>query len=88
MSTTSWIERDERVVWHGFTQMSCYGSSTPVIVQRGGTGGYGDAHFPEYTAVPPGRYSIYMKLSETQLQIGPVPDFIRSGMRNRFEGRA
>lgn len=34
---------------------------------RGGTSGYGDAHFPEYTAVPPGRYPIYMKLSEIQL---------------------
>jgi adenosylmethionine---8-amino-7-oxononanoate aminotransferase len=32
---TSWIERDAAVVWHGFTQMSAYQDSTPVIVERG-----------------------------------------------------
>jgi adenosylmethionine---8-amino-7-oxononanoate aminotransferase len=30
----SWIARDARVVWHGFTQMSCYQESTPVLVDR------------------------------------------------------
>lgn len=35
MSITSWTKRDERVVWHGFTQMSCYDTSTPVIVETG-----------------------------------------------------
>jgi adenosylmethionine-8-amino-7-oxononanoate aminotransferase len=29
-----WIERDAAVVWHGFTQMSCYGDNRPVIVER------------------------------------------------------
>jgi adenosylmethionine-8-amino-7-oxononanoate aminotransferase len=31
----SWIDRDSAVVWHGFTQMSCYGRNAPVIVERG-----------------------------------------------------
>ena len=35
MSITSWVRRDQRVVWHGFTQMSCYDTSTPVIVDTG-----------------------------------------------------
>jgi adenosylmethionine-8-amino-7-oxononanoate transaminase len=30
----SWISRDSSVVWHGFTQMSCYGDNAPVIVER------------------------------------------------------
>ena len=30
----SWIGRDARSVWHGFTQMSCYEESTPVLVDR------------------------------------------------------
>jgi adenosylmethionine-8-amino-7-oxononanoate aminotransferase len=29
-----WIERDVASVWHGFTQMSCYGENRPVIVER------------------------------------------------------
>jgi adenosylmethionine-8-amino-7-oxononanoate aminotransferase len=29
-----WVERDAAVVWHGFTQMSCYEESSPVIVER------------------------------------------------------
>lgn len=29
-----WIERDAAVVWHGFTQMGCYGDNAPVIVER------------------------------------------------------
>ena len=29
-----WVERDARVVWHGFTQMSCYADNSPVIVER------------------------------------------------------
>jgi adenosylmethionine-8-amino-7-oxononanoate aminotransferase len=29
-----WIDRDARVVWHGFTQMDCYGANAPVIVER------------------------------------------------------
>ena len=31
---TSWIHRDAAVVWHGFTQMSCYADNEPVIVER------------------------------------------------------
>ncbi len=30
-----WVKRDAAVVWHGFTQMSTYGSNRPVIVERG-----------------------------------------------------
>jgi len=29
-----WASRDAGVVWHGFTQMSCYEESSPVIVER------------------------------------------------------
>jgi len=32
---SSWIERDEAVVWHGFTQMAAYADNAPVIVERG-----------------------------------------------------
>jgi len=28
------VARDAAVVWHGFTQMSCYGENAPVIVER------------------------------------------------------
>jgi adenosylmethionine-8-amino-7-oxononanoate aminotransferase len=31
----SWVERDRRRVWHGFTQMASYGANRPVIVERG-----------------------------------------------------
>ncbi|TAN34961.1 adenosylmethionine--8-amino-7-oxononanoate transaminase [bacterium] len=30
----SWVERDAAVVWHGFTQMSCFADNAPVIVDR------------------------------------------------------
>lgn len=30
----NWIERDASVVWHGFTQMECYSTNAPVIVER------------------------------------------------------
>jgi adenosylmethionine---8-amino-7-oxononanoate aminotransferase len=30
----SWVERDAAVVWHGFTQMSCYPDNAPVVVER------------------------------------------------------
>jgi adenosylmethionine-8-amino-7-oxononanoate aminotransferase len=30
-----WVARDAGVVWHGFTQMSCYADNVPVIVDRG-----------------------------------------------------
>jgi adenosylmethionine-8-amino-7-oxononanoate aminotransferase len=33
-SSLSWAERDAAVVWHGFTQMSCYIENVPVIVER------------------------------------------------------
>src|SRR5690606_22718094 len=33
-SSLSWSERDAAVVWHGFTQMSCYTQNAPVIVER------------------------------------------------------
>ena len=29
-----WVERDAAVVWHGFTQMSCYADNGPIIVER------------------------------------------------------
>jgi adenosylmethionine-8-amino-7-oxononanoate aminotransferase len=31
---SDWVARDAAVVWHGFTQMSCYGENAPVIVER------------------------------------------------------
>jgi adenosylmethionine---8-amino-7-oxononanoate aminotransferase len=31
----SWAKRDAAVVWHGFTQMSCYAESSPVLVVAG-----------------------------------------------------
>jgi adenosylmethionine-8-amino-7-oxononanoate aminotransferase len=31
----SWIERDQAVVWHGFTQMAAYAGNEPVIVAAG-----------------------------------------------------
>ncbi|MFZ0666937.1 MAG: adenosylmethionine--8-amino-7-oxononanoate transaminase [Acidimicrobiales bacterium] len=30
----TWTDRDRAVVWHGFTQMSAYAGTTPVIVDR------------------------------------------------------
>ncbi|HEY0681240.1 MAG TPA: adenosylmethionine--8-amino-7-oxononanoate transaminase [Steroidobacter sp.] len=30
----NWLERDAAAVWHGFTQMDCYGANSPVIVER------------------------------------------------------
>src|SRR3954471_18985210 len=30
----AWVERDAAVVWHGFTQMSCYGENSPIVVER------------------------------------------------------
>lgn len=32
--SVDWSERDAAVVWHGFTQMSCYGENSPLIVER------------------------------------------------------
>src|SRR5207247_1180345 len=29
-----WVERDAAVVWHGFTQMSCYADNAPIVVER------------------------------------------------------
>ncbi|MDP9071899.1 MAG: adenosylmethionine--8-amino-7-oxononanoate transaminase [Actinomycetota bacterium] len=33
-SVPDWVERDAAVVWHGFTQMSTYADSAPVVVER------------------------------------------------------
>lgn len=33
-SSDDWIRRDAAVVWHGFTQMSCYADNAPVMVDR------------------------------------------------------
>ena len=33
-ANADWIERDAARVWHGFTQMSCYGENRPVMVER------------------------------------------------------
>ena len=29
-----WVARDAAVVWHGFTQMSCYADNEPIVVER------------------------------------------------------
>lgn len=29
----SWVERDANVVWHGFTQMACYATNSPLIIE-------------------------------------------------------
>ncbi len=34
MDAATWVERDRRRVWHGFTQMAAYGEHHPVIVDR------------------------------------------------------
>ncbi len=34
MTIQSWLERDAAVVWHGFTQMECYGGNQPLVVER------------------------------------------------------
>jgi adenosylmethionine-8-amino-7-oxononanoate aminotransferase len=34
MSMADWVARDAAVVWHGFTQMSCYADNDPIIVER------------------------------------------------------
>lgn len=31
---STWVSRDAARVWHGFTQMSCYGDNAPVVVER------------------------------------------------------
>ncbi|HET6964942.1 MAG TPA: aminotransferase class III-fold pyridoxal phosphate-dependent enzyme [Acidimicrobiales bacterium] len=33
-SAPSWVERDRRRVWHGFTQMAAYPDNRPVMVER------------------------------------------------------
>jgi adenosylmethionine-8-amino-7-oxononanoate aminotransferase len=33
-SHSAWVARDSRVVWHGFTQMSVYTESSPIIVDH------------------------------------------------------
>ena len=30
----AWVERDAAVLWHGFTQMSCFADNAPIIVER------------------------------------------------------
>ena len=35
MNADAWARRDAAVVWHGFTQMSCYPESTPITVASG-----------------------------------------------------
>jgi adenosylmethionine-8-amino-7-oxononanoate transaminase len=32
--SAAWSRRDAAVVWHGFTQMECFGANAPVIVER------------------------------------------------------
>jgi adenosylmethionine-8-amino-7-oxononanoate aminotransferase len=34
MTSRAWVERDAAVVWHGFTQMSCWAENEPVVVER------------------------------------------------------
>ncbi len=33
-SYRSWVRRDQDVVWHGFTQMSCFADNEPLIIDR------------------------------------------------------
>jgi len=33
-SEKDWLARDAAVVWHGFTQMSCYAENAPIVVER------------------------------------------------------
>jgi len=33
-SAADWAKRDAAVVWHGFTQMSCYEDNAPIVVER------------------------------------------------------
>lgn len=35
LTAMNWVERDAAVVWHGFTQMGCFGENGAVIVERG-----------------------------------------------------
>jgi len=35
MGAQEWIERDAAVVWHGFTQMSCFAENEPLIIESG-----------------------------------------------------
>lgn len=30
----AWVARDAAVVWHGFTQMSCYADNAPLVIER------------------------------------------------------
>jgi adenosylmethionine-8-amino-7-oxononanoate aminotransferase len=32
--TDDWVQRDQAVVWHGFTQMAAYAENAPVLVER------------------------------------------------------
>ena len=32
--SAQWVKRDAAVVWHGFTQMSCYEENEPILVER------------------------------------------------------
>ena len=32
---SSWVARDQAVVWHGFTQMAAYADNEPIVVERG-----------------------------------------------------
>src|SRR5262245_17246032 len=34
MTVEDWLARDAAVVWHGFTQMSCYADNAPILVER------------------------------------------------------
>jgi adenosylmethionine---8-amino-7-oxononanoate aminotransferase len=33
-AAADWVKRDAGIVWHGFTQMSCYGENAPIIVDH------------------------------------------------------
>jgi adenosylmethionine-8-amino-7-oxononanoate aminotransferase len=35
MSMRDWIERDQAVVWHGFTQMAAFADNAPLIIEAG-----------------------------------------------------
>lgn len=35
MDAETWAARDAAVVWHGFTQMSCFTDNEPIVVERG-----------------------------------------------------
>ena len=47
-ASSSWIDRDAAVVWHGFTQMATYGDNRPLVIERAEGRELFDAHGHRY----------------------------------------